>query len=266
MLRSIFLKTLYEKRMYTLFWSIGMFLMVLLTMSIYPSFAQDGGLIDAFANVPEALKGIIGDLAAQKTIPGFIDQQILAFRMPLFMIIFSIILFNSLIAGDESEGTLQTLLVQPVSRLRALLEKLSAGLVLTALASLATALGILAGLGMIGESFSLVRLLAATFNLWLMSVCFGMFVLTIGAITGKKGLASGIASLFAFANYFITSLAPSVKSLQPFEKFTLIHYYNEPQVAVHGFDGMALLLLGAFCIILLAAGAIVFNKRDVYQR
>lgn len=266
MLKSVFTKTIYEKHMYTLFWSIGMFLMVLLTMSIYPSFSQDGGLSDALANVPEALKGIIGDLAVQKTMGGFVDQQIFAFRMPLFMIIFSIILFNSLIAGDESEGTLQTLLVQPVSRLRALLEKTAAGLVLTALASLATTLGILAGMLMVGESYDISRLLAATINLWLVSVGFGMIALAVGSITGRKGMASGLASLIAFASYFITSLAPSVKSLQPFEKFTLIHYYAEPSVALNGIDGGSLAVLGVFSLALLAVSAIVFNRRDIYQR
>lgn len=266
MLRGVFTKTIYEKRMYTLFWSIGMFLMVLLTMSIYPSFAQDGGLSDAFANVPEALKGIIGDLAAQKTIPGFIDQQIFAFRMPLFMIIFSIILFNGLIAGDESEGTLQTLLVQPVGRMRVLLEKLAAGLVLAAAASMATMLGVLAGLAMVNETLEISKLLAATANLWLLSVSFGILVLAIGAITGKKGLASGFASIFAFANYFITSLAPSVEALQPFEKFTLIHYYAEPEVAVNGINSGSALTLLVFCTALVVASLIVFNKRDIYQR
>lgn len=266
MFSSIFLKTLYEKRMYVLFWSIGMFFMVLLTMSIYPSFAQDGGISDALTNAPQALKGIIGDLASQKTIPGFIDQQIFAFRMPLFMIIFSIILFNSLIAGDESEGTLQTLLVQPVSRVRVFLEKLLAGLVLTAVACLATALGVLAGLAMVGEQFSFGRLLESSANLWLLAVSFGVLVLAIGSITGKKGLASGFVSVFAFANYFITSLAPSVKSLQAFEKFTLIHYYAEPRVAVNGIDtGMSAVLV-LFCAVLLVASIAVFKNRDVYQR
>lgn len=252
--------------MYTLFWSIGMFLMVLLTMSVYPSFSQDGGLSDALANVPEALKGLIGDLAAQKTIGGFIDQQIFAFRMPLFMIIFCIILFNSLIAGDESEGTLQTLLVQPVSRMRALLDKVTAGLVLAAVASFATTFGILAGVLMVGESFDIARLLAATMNLWLVSVAFGMVALSVGAVTGKKGLASGLASLFAFASYFITSLAPSVKSLQPFEKFTLIHYYADPSVAVNGVNWASWAVLAVSSIAMLIIAAVVFNRRDIYQR
>lgn len=266
MLKNVFTKTLYEKRISTFFWAVGMFLMVLLTMSVYPSFSQDGGLSDALANVPDALKGIIGDLAAQKTIQGFVDQQIFAFRMPLFMIIFSIILFNGLIAGDESEGTLQTLLVQPVSRLRVLVEKVLAGMVLTFAASLGTLLGVVAGLIMVDESYSLTRLLAATANLWLMAVAFGLVALTIGAMTGKKGLASGVASIFAFVNYFVTSLAPSVKSLQPFEKFTLIHYYTEPKVAVNGIDASMIGVLVGCCVVLLALSILRFVKRDVYQR
>lgn len=265
MLRTIFTKTLYERRMYTLFWSIGMFFMVLLTMSIYPSFSE-GGFTDALANVPEALKGIIGDLAQQKTVPGFIDQQIFAFRMPLFMIIFSIILFNGLIAGDESEGTLQTLLVQPVSRTRVLIEKVLAGMVHTFAASMATFLGILVGLIMVGESYSVARIFAGTLNLWLVSVAFGLVALSIGAITGKKGLASGVASLFAFASYFITSLAPSVKALQPFEKFTLIYYYAEPQVAIYGLSAKMAGVLIAFCAVLFAGALFYFTKRDIYQR
>ncbi len=265
MFKSIATKTLYQKRWMIFFWSLAIIAMTVLTLSFYPSFAQSRALDDLTKNLPKSLQGLIGNAALLKTIPGYIGQQIFALRMPLLTLILSITLFIGLTAGDEAEGTLQTLLAQPVSRTRVLLQKLIAGAIILAIASLAIIIGVFIGLAVINESFSVLRLVQATFGCWLISMVFGTLALLVGSATGKKGVASGVASGAAFTSYLITSLAPSVSKLQPLQKFSPFRYYLEPSIAERGLVGTNVLVLVETIVIMIILALILFNRRDIYQ-
>jgi len=121
MLKSITLKTVFEKRWSMLFWYIGLFSTTVLIMLLFPTLRDTFG--QALNDVPDSIKGILGDAQTYQRINGFIDIQILA-QMVFMTIVYGIILFTGTVAGDESEGTLQTLLAHPVSRKRVYFEKL----------------------------------------------------------------------------------------------------------------------------------------------
>lgn len=265
MLKTIFTKTLYEKRWMMLFWFIGVGVMAFITMTIYPSF-REGGFDQLVQNVPKPLQAIIGNIADNKNIPGFIGQQIFAFRIPLVTLVFGIILFGGLLAGDEGDGTLQTVLAQPVSRSRVYVEKFLAGLVISLVVCAGAILGILLGLMLVNESFNLVRLLQSILNVWLLTLSFGSIAFAIGAITGKRGTAGGVAGLFTFGSYLISSLAVNVTSLEPFQKFTPFHYYNQPAVAVSGQSASNTLTLTGIVLVLTVISWFIFTRRDIYQR
>ena len=264
MFSSIIAKILYQKRWMILFWSIGIIAMTVLTLSFYPSFAQNGAFDQLYKNIPKSLQGLVGDTASLKTIPGYIGQQIFALRLPLLTLILAIVLFIGLTAGDESEGTMQTLLAQPASRSRVLLEKLLAGAVIVTIASLAIMAGVFIGLLAIHNSFSLIRLIEAAFGCWLLTMFFGVFALLIGSATGKKGIASGVASGVAFTSYLVTSLAPSVSKLEPLQKFSPFHYYLNPSIAEHGLQISNVVVLVGAIVGMVIIALIIFERRDIY--
>ena len=266
MLRTILTKTLYEKRLYMLFWALGIATICLITLSFYPSFSQDGGIGDALKNLPKSVQTLVGDISTIKTVPGYIGQQLFSLRMPLLSIIFALILFTGLLVGDEADGTLQTLLVQPVNRTRVLLEKLLAGMAAVAIIGIGMFVGIRLALLLIHADFSNLRLLQSIAGCWLITLVFGVFTLMIGAITGKKGITSGLAAGVTFLCYFITSLAPSVSQLRGIEKLSPFHYYNNPIIAQHGLKGSHVMVLTSAIVVMLIIAIAAFNKRDVYQR
>ncbi|GAC1387392.1 MAG: hypothetical protein NVS1B7_1360 [Candidatus Saccharimonadales bacterium] len=265
MFKSILTKTIYEKRWLLLFWSIGVCAMALLMTSFYHSF-HAGGFEQALQSVPKQLQGLVGNLASLKTVGGYVAQEVFAQRIPLLTLIMSIILFTSLLAGDENEGTLQTLLAQPVTRRQVYLEKFIAGLVISLIVCSAAIAGVYCGLVLIHEHMSVLRLVQATIGEWLLTVLFGSIAFAVGAITGKRGLAGALTGLVTFGSFVLTSFASSVSSITMIEKFSPFHYYNHPATAEYGLQGSNILVMVFIITVFLVIALFIFQKRNIYQR
>ena len=265
MFKSVLSKTIYEKRWMVLGWSIGVAAMSLLMMSFYHSFSD--GVFDQIANnLPKSFQSLIGDLKALKTVPGFVAQQVFALRIPLLTIIMSVILFSGLLAGDENEGSLQTLLTRPIKRYQVYLQKLLAGLIVSFVVCFAAIPGVVIGLVLISESMSLWMLFQAVVAVWMLASTFGVIGFSLGAIFGKRGQAGSIAGIFAFLSFLITSFVGNVPSIESVEKLSLFHYYNKPAVAEFGLSLSNCLVFVLVALFFAILGLIIFVRRDIYQR
>ncbi len=263
MFRNSFIKTIYTKRWGLITWSVGLAAVVVFTMIFYPTLSKS--FSQALTNVPDSLKSFVGDANSYKTIAGYTDVQI--YTQYVFMtFIYGIVLFTSLIAGEENDGTLQTLLAQPVKRSRIYIEKLLAGMVLTLGICVFITIGVIIGAALVHESIGLGRLTVSTLALWLITLNFSIFSYTLGAITGKRGFAGGLAGGIAFLGLLISSLADSVKALKVADKFSPFHYFNKPGILQYGPHWDQLLILAAISAVLAAVGYVFFLRRDIYQR
>jgi ABC-2 type transport system permease protein len=254
-MKNMFTKTLYQKRYQILWWLIGMALITMVTMSVFNSFSSSAS--DAFKNVPAGLKKILNP-DSFKEIGSFIGQQIFSLRMPLISIILSISILVSVSSGDEQKGLLETQLSLPISRTRLLLQKLAAALLIIALASFGSLVGIELTLPLIHQHYGVVPILENVLNCFVLAVDYGLVAFTLAAVTGRRGLAIGLGSAFAFASYLLNSLAPSVTYLQSFDKLTLFHYYATSGLQVKNFS-----LLVSLGIVLIIVSVIGFNRRDI---
>lgn len=263
MFSNTFLKTIHTKRWMLMGWSLGIMALVVFTMAFYPSLSKSFG--QSLNEMPDSLKAFIGDSSTYSTITGYTDLQIYS-QLVTMTLIFGIILFTALMAGEESEGTLQTLLVQPIKRSRIYFEKFASAVILLGASCLSITLGVAIGLVIIGEQIGLVRLLEATFATFLISLVFSSIGFSLGAITGKRGLAGGLAGALAFASLLVTSLAVSVKSLKTIDKFSPFHYFNRPGILQYGPRWSDLAILAGIVVATVLIGSIIFTRRDVYQR
>jgi ABC-2 type transport system permease protein len=263
MLRNIFLKTLYEKR-WTLFaWGLAIFLLTILTMSFYPTLRDTFG--ESLKNVPDSAKAFLGDATAYQTIQGFTDLQVFA-QMVFFTIIMGVILGTGLLAGEENEGTLQTLLSMPVSRPKVYIQKLFACMAIVAGVCMVLMLAILLGALMVGEKMPLGRTFLATMMLWLVTMVFTVLGYALGAIFSRRGLSGAAAGMLAFVTYLITALAPNVHVLKIPNYFSPFHYFNNPSILKYGLGLRDLAVLLSINVVLAVLGYVVFVKRDVYQK
>lgn len=260
---AIVRKTIYEKRFSLLAWAIGAGFMVWVTLIFYPSFSQSDQLSNLIKSLPPKLQGIVGNANDFKTLGGYIDSVIFNLRVPMVTVTMAILFGIMLSAGDEEQGTMSTLLAQPVTRARVLWQKFWALVIGIAAVHIGIFLGLIVALLTIGYSYSIGLLVAVTFGSFLLSMLFGVLAFGLGLVFGKKGLASTLAVTVTFLTFLLQSLAPSVKSLQHIQKISPFYYYAAPETASHGLDwsfvSLQLLIIGVCMMIAWA----VFRHRDI---
>lgn len=260
-MKSIYSKTLYQKRYMALGWFVGITFITLLTMSVYNSFSG-GEIAESLEQLPPAIQKLAGDMDSFKTVGGYISQQIFALRVPLLLTILAIAVLVGVSAGEEDRGLVETQLALPIGRSRLLLQKLAAGLTIIAGASLGALLGVQLGLWVIGQSYSLLDVLPHLVNCLLVSAGYGLVGFAAAAVTGRRGLALGIASGLAFLGFLINSMAASVPLFESLDKLTLFHYYANKG----GYDWGNITLLTVFAAGLALVSLVAFSRRDIRAR
>lgn len=263
MLKTIFLKTLFEKRWMLLWWTLSSTALTAFVVWFFPTLKESFGQV--IESVPESMRSLTGNIEDYQQLGGYLTVQVFQ-QMILLPIILGIILCTGLLAGDENEGTLQTLLAQPVSRTKVYLHKLAASAVIVGIVTLGFFLGSWIGALIIGESIGLWRLLQATWMAWLVGMLASLIGFALAAITGKRALAGSIAGAYAFAMYVISSLVESVKALRPIDHLSPFHYFNHPSPLKATFDFGDMFVLLATCTVFIVLGHLVFIRRDIYQR
>lgn len=263
MFRSIFKKTLYEMRWSIVWWSLAMFAMTLFVVVLYPTFKDTFG--QTLSNVPESLKQVLGSANDYQRIEGYLHIQVFM-QMIFLTVIYSVIIFTGLVAGDEGRGTLHTLLSQPVSRSKVYFQKVLAGGGMLWIVNFTVFVAIWIGCLLIGESLNYWRLFQATNFMWLVAFTFGLVGYALGAATGKRGLSGALAGVYAFLAYLVSSLTTTVEWLKYPNYLSPIKYFNEPRILDVGLQlDNTLVLVGAGAL-LVAIGWIIFKSRDIYSK
>ncbi len=263
MFRSIFTKTLYDKRWMIFGWSIGLAIMNGVNMIFYPSFANSSQYTELLNQMPPELKTLVGESLNFGKIEGYTNSQVFALNLPLLFIILVIMFYSATLAGEEDNGTLASLLAQPVSRAKVLVHKYLAGVSILGIVAVASWVGLIGAIAAINYDISLVRTLAATLQATGLALVFGSLAYAIGALTGKRSLAVSIPTVLALASFFLYSLSAGVKSLEPYKYASMFYYYNKTNVLE---SGPNYLTLAGFVIIagaLLGAAWLGFRRRDI---
>lgn len=264
MLKSVLTKTLYEKRWSTYIWFGAYIFFTVLIVLLFPVLRDAFG--ESLKDVPESMQKLLGNAEDYQSLSGFVDIQVIG-QMVFLTIIHGVLLGTALLAGDENNGTLQTLLAHPVSRSKIFWHKFGA-LLLLLTGSIITALflGVIIGQLFVDSSVPLGNLLAASFMTWLLTVFFASLAYALGAITGRRSIAGGLAGVYAFISYTITSIAASAASLKTLDHLSPFHYFNDPSLMRTGLDLTNVLVLTGATLACVIIGWAVFRRRDIYQR
>lgn len=265
MLSSVFRKTVWEQRRSILWWIFGLLALALLTVAVYPSIRDQPAFSDLADDYPDALFALLGIEPGEDLFSpaGYIETQLYANWIPLVFLIFSIGAGVRAIAGEEDKGTMDSLLANPISRRRIVVDKFGAMVVGTSILALGLFVVIFFGNYAVDLDLKPEGILSINLALLLLSVLFGAIALAVGAVTGRRSFTLGVTSATAVFTYFLFGLAQLVSWLEPFRFLSPFHYFLSPDHLLGGFAWGTIGLFVVLTALALAAAVWGFERRDV---
>lgn len=261
-MRSLLLKTLRDKRAFIIGWSIGVAFLGFAMTTFYTSFSG-GQIDDLLSSLPPSLEGLVGNVQDWKQLPGYIGSQIFDIRLPILIGILAILLAVSLSVAEEDKGQLRTLVALPISRIQIVISKWLAIVVICAIASIATILGVFVGILGIGESIDLGVLVGLGSMTWVMSTALATVIFAFGMSTGYLGITKAVGTIVVVASFILSTFARSVAWLEPYAFLSLFHYFPAAEIAKQGIDMKDVLVYVVITTVSLAAALFFFRRRDV---
>ncbi len=264
-MRPIIRWTFWQRRWSTFGWSLGVCGFILLNMVFYPSFKDSGEqLAKTFQDLPPAAVQLFGGSTDFFSPIGFLNSQIFFLMLPLLLTMLAVSLGASLIARDEQDGTLETLLARPVSRGGVMAGKVIAGSVslgIVALCALATVAVTTKLVGL--DEVSTAAIAGASLNSFLLAYCTGAVAFLLAATGRARSAAIGVAALVGFGGYLISSLSGTVHWLKgPAKAFPFDYFQSEAILrgTYHWVNALFFVGVALACGIL---AYIAFRRRDL---
>jgi ABC-2 type transport system permease protein len=261
---SIVWTELRRRRMYLLWWSIGIILLVGITVLAYGSVRdQAAELNKAFGNLSSSIGSFVGSSDMFSPV-GYMNSQLYYITLPILFILLSVTLASSLLNKEEGHHTLELLLSRPISRTQVLVAKaLTAGAVL-AILSAVTALTIIACSQAVHIDIPVGNLLLATVGMALFSGAFGAIAFMLfAASTITRRVALPVAILVSFGGYILSSLGGMVDSLAWAAKLFPYHYYDSSAMLGGHIPRGLVTYLGIIYIVALVIAIAGFRRRDI---
>ncbi|MCU0270371.1 MAG: ABC transporter permease [Acidimicrobiales bacterium] len=221
MLTTVFTKTLRDQRRSLLGWSIGIAGTVALMAAIWPSFADMD--IDAMmAEYPEDLKEAF-NITDLSTGVGYLNAELFSFMIPIMFIVFAVGRGGRLVAGEEEDGTLETLATLPLTRTRVLLEKAAALVVGIGVLTIVLWASLVLGSAVVDMGIGPLEALNGALAMFCFGLEFGLIALAVSAGTGRRALAVGVTSAVAGLSYLLFLMGRLVDAFEPYLVLSPFH-------------------------------------------
>lgn len=263
---TLTLRTLRERWRSTFGWGLGLVLIAIVQLAVYPSVAKSSASMQEFVDQwPEAFRQAF-NLDAYTTGAGFLNAEMFSMMVPLVLIAVAVSGAAAATAGEEERGTADLLLSLPVSRGRVMAAKVIATVLAVALVALATFVTVAVGAPLVDLDISAGALAAGMTMTFLLALFFGAVCLFVASATGKRALALGTAVGLALGSFLLNALAPMADWLEPWQKVSPFHWALGDNPLVNGLDvPMLWLLLGAAALLVVLAD-ITYHRRDIGGR
>ncbi|MEE8174558.1 MAG: ABC transporter permease subunit, partial [Dehalococcoidia bacterium] len=162
MLSNVFLKTLRDCRRSLPLWGIGMALLALWIIVLYPTMGQ--AYYSILEDLPPSLAIFIGEVGDLASPEGWLTMEMFSFMVPLLFLVLTVGFGSGTIAREEEQGTLDLLLSNPITRWRVVVQKFAAMVVITMLVALFLWLGLVIGATIANVEISFLRMAEATLS------------------------------------------------------------------------------------------------------
>lgn len=241
--------------------AIGMVLLCLVYLPLYPSFGADE-LESIYAQIPEGLRSAFGVGGLQDGI-GYTQSSIFGLAGALLLLIATVSWGARAVAGDEEAGTLELTLAHPVARRRLIVERGLALLIQSCALAAAVFVCVVALSGPAKLGVAASGALAASVALALLGGAFGFAALAAGALTGRRGVAVTVGAAFAVAAYVGNAVGAQSSRFAWARKASPFEWAFGADPLRHGLDPAGALLLLAVILLLWLLAGWSLERRDV---
>jgi ABC-2 type transport system permease protein len=263
---NIFLKELKSHRKSLIFWSIGVFLMVVSGMAKYSAYSSAGQSInDLVADIPKSLKAVLGFNALDLTkVSGY--YGILFLYLLLMATIHAAMLGATIISKEERDKTSEFLFVKPVSRTTIITAKLLAAftnIVIFNLVTFVSLIIILAKYNSAGEAINgdIALTMAGMFFLQVLFMVIGS---ALAALKKKAKTAASLATGVLLLTYILSIAIDLNEHIEGLKYLTPFKYFEAKNVMYGGGLDVIFVILSVVLIVVLSFVTYLFyKKRDL---
>jgi ABC-2 type transport system permease protein len=263
MFRSVYLKSLWERRISTIWWVLALVLLTAWIVAFYPAIRDSSELQEFITDFPPEMLAMFGiDPLLFTTGFGYLQGQLYSLIGPIILIGMCIGIGAAATAGEEERGTMDLLLAHPVSRTSVVVQKFLAMVTLGLIAVAAMVVVLVIANPLVDLKLSTIGIIGINLGLLALGLTFGTMAMAMGAWRGNKAIAAGVATAAAVVAWFVNAFAPLVDWLQTPQKIQPFSWYLKDDPLLDGPTAWHPLLIGS--ILLLLAGAVaLFRLRDV---
>lgn len=241
-------------------WGVALGGLGALYVALFPSM---GGIMESYLQeAPESMQGFLGGPDGSLTIEQWLELEFFNGIIPIALPFFLMIIGARAIAGSEERKTLDLLMSNPVPRWH-----LVAGTMATMALGLAGVLAITWILTYVavpaaGVDLAPGRLAQGIITLWAFCLFFGALALLISSLVRRAALAIAVPGVILVGMYVTDTLGQLSRTMEPLRVVALQYHLGSPLGG--DFPWAAFLLLLAGSIVLAAASAAAFSRRDIY--
>lgn len=261
----VFAQMLRERRRGLLLWSLAVAALSLITAASYPTIKEsDSALDELMESMPEGMTQMFGAADGITSPPGYLNSQFYSNVFPIILLIAGIAAAAWAIAGSEREGTLESLLANPVHRSRVAFERLAGTTILVALlTAVATVLLIAFRSPFELAELSVSNLAAAGVGSFLLAMLFTSITFAVGAASGSKGAAIAAGAGLATATYVLFGLSSLVDFFHSVRWLSPWYWFLSTSPLSGGWTFTATVLPLLVIIPVVAVGTYLFTRRDL---
>jgi len=257
-LRAVVRRGLRDNRRAPLTWGGSLGLMSAMMAALWP--VIEDSMDELMNSYPEGLKEAF-NIAELDSVEAYVDAEMLSLIVPLAIAFLAVRIAARAISGAEERGYLDTLLAAPVAR-----HVLVAGAFLVSAIVVVEVLVVitvstwLAG-WVVGAEPSLAVLGRGYANVWPLALLSGGLALLAAGVLRRAATVTAVAVGTLVAMYVIDLVGKLADPIEPLRSVSAFKYYGS--AVRDGIDPLAFAGLALAGAVLAAAGALLFDRRDV---
>ena len=263
MLLPLLLKTWRDRWRGLIAWTTGLVLITAVELYVYPSIRDSGEGMEALVEgFPEPMQEIFR-MSDYTSGAGFLNVEMFSIIVPLVFIAVGASWGAGATADEEEKGTADLLLTLPVSRTAILLTKGAATVLVLLGLIIVLAVTLVLGSGMVDLGVAYANLVAACLMSGLLGILYAGIGFFVGAATGRRGIALGVAFTLAIAGFLLYSLSPMVEGFENVNPVNPFQWAVGSDALTSGIDAGYALRLLLLSIVMFAGAVLAFRRRDI---